>query len=128
MHPARRLPESMAPLGGDFSAKVAQANDRIICGSSVDAVKTVPMGRILARRLRIPFFQRRYCWGEPQWATLLRDVEACGGRAARGLRVRIPGTGAETPVAARGILSALCLLRGAPHGLRNGFMHLFMPT
>ena len=57
----------MAPLG-DFSAKVAQANDRIICGSSVDAVKTVPMGRILARRLRIPFFQRRYCWGEPQWA------------------------------------------------------------
>ena len=79
MHPARRLPESMAPLGGDFSAKVAQANDRIICGSSVDAVKTVPMGRILARRLRIPFFQRRYCWGEPQWATLLRDVEACGG-------------------------------------------------
>ena len=79
MHPARRLPESMAPLGGDFSAKVAQANDRIICGSSVDAVKTVPMGRILARRLRIPFFQRRYCWSEPQWATLLRDVEACGG-------------------------------------------------
>ena len=69
----------MAPLGGDFSAKVAQANDRIICGSSVDAVKTLPMGRILARRLRIPFFQRRYCWSEPQWATLLRDVEACGG-------------------------------------------------
>ena len=25
----------MAPLGGDFSAKVAQANDRIICGASV---------------------------------------------------------------------------------------------
>ena len=39
----RSLPEAeMAPLGGDFSAKVAQANDRIICGSSVDAVKTLP--------------------------------------------------------------------------------------
>ena len=79
----RSLPEAeMAPLGGDFSAKVAQANDRIICGSSVDAVKTLPMGRILARRLRIPFFRRRYCWSEPQWASKALSSSASAEKAS----------------------------------------------
>ena len=62
-----------------------QANDRLICSASAETVRTVAMGEVLKHRLRIPFFQRRYCWSPPQWATLLRDVKACcGGRHALG--------------------------------------------
>ena len=82
---ARASSTSSTGPSTSFSAKMRQANDRLICSASAGTVRTVAMGEVLKHRLRIPFFQRRYCWSPPQWATLLRDVKACcGGRHALG--------------------------------------------
>lgn len=56
-----------------FLKKILNANDRIICTAKVNDVKKTLVADLLAQRLRIPIFQRRYTWGENQWGTLLRD-------------------------------------------------------
>ena len=100
----------MAPATGDFTSKVEHANDGIIATASVDAVRTVPMRYLFERRLRIPFFQRRYCWGVPQWETLLGDVLACGARHALGrMTCAVEGDGRLL------VIDALWLLRFQAH-------------
>ena len=46
----------------------------LICTAKGDDVRMVDVEYLLKQRLRIPIFQRRYCWYEEQWSTLLGDV------------------------------------------------------
>ena len=50
------------------------ANSNVICSAAKEDVGVVSVECVLRKRLRIPLFQRRYCWGEGQWSTLLSDV------------------------------------------------------
>ena len=58
-----------------FRRKVNAANDTSICGAS-----SLEVGRKTMRQISesntycVPIFQRRYCWSEVQWQTLLNDV------------------------------------------------------
>ena len=64
-----------------FQDKVARANPNLICTAKADAVRVITVKDLLQIRLRIPIFQRRYCWSREQWRTLLGDVS----RVAKGL-------------------------------------------
>jgi len=57
-----------------FLQNMQNANDRIICTAKGSDVSKVSVAFLLASRLRIPIFQRRYCWGRDQWCTLLSDA------------------------------------------------------
>lgn len=50
------------------------ANSNVICTAKYDDVGKVSVAFLLSTRMRIPIFQRRYCWGRDQWATLLGDA------------------------------------------------------
>lgn len=50
------------------------ANPNGICSAVPGAVRKVTMGHLLQQRLRMPIFQRRYCWGEAHWRRLLDDA------------------------------------------------------
>eukprot|EP00930_Biecheleria_cincta_P102487 TRINITY_DN94227_c0_g1_i1.p1 TRINITY_DN94227_c0_g1~~TRINITY_DN94227_c0_g1_i1.p1 ORF type:complete len:450 (+),score=60.46 TRINITY_DN94227_c0_g1_i1:49-1398(+) len=56
---------------------LAAANRNIICTAKRDSVRKISMRDVLATsHLRIPMFQRRYCWGPVQWNLLLGDAIA----------------------------------------------------
>jgi len=57
-----------------FLQNLMQANQNIICTAKGSDVRRACMAELLRERLRIPIFQRRYCWGEDQWKTLLSDA------------------------------------------------------
>lgn len=58
-----------------FRQKVQTANQVSICNTTSDQVGRLPMREILSRDVFcVPIFQRRYCWGETQWQTLLDDA------------------------------------------------------
>eukprot|EP00928_Gymnodinium_smaydae_P041490 TRINITY_DN28077_c0_g1_i1.p1 TRINITY_DN28077_c0_g1~~TRINITY_DN28077_c0_g1_i1.p1 ORF type:complete len:530 (+),score=46.74 TRINITY_DN28077_c0_g1_i1:50-1591(+) len=57
-----------------FLQNIFNANKNIICTASGDEVKKVNVASLLSMRLRIPIFQRRYCWDLEQWQTLLADA------------------------------------------------------
>jgi hypothetical protein len=57
-----------------FQNKVALANPDLICTAKADAVRVVSVECLLQLQLRIPMFQRRYCWSRDQWRTLLGDA------------------------------------------------------
>lgn len=57
-----------------FLQNMMKANDRIICTAKGSDVSKVSVAFLLTNRLRIPIFQRRYCWGRDQWHTLLGDA------------------------------------------------------
>ena len=57
-----------------FLQNLMNANSNVICAAKGHDVKKVPVAFRLSTRLRIPIFQRRYCWGRDQWATLLGDA------------------------------------------------------
>lgn len=65
----------MADETPSFVNKLASANTVSICNASAESVGRKPMRQVLQRHLAVPLFQRRYCWGPPQWETLLADVE-----------------------------------------------------
>jgi len=64
--PAREVPA--------FLQKLMKANDTVICTAGAADVKKATVEDLLTHRLRIPIFQRRYCWGKDQWDTLLDDA------------------------------------------------------
>mmetsp|Transcript_13623 Transcript_13623/g.30037 ORF Transcript_13623/g.30037 Transcript_13623/m.30037 type:complete len:433 (-) Transcript_13623:87-1385(-) len=65
----------MAGLAG-----LSAANPDLICTARRDAVRNTNMESLLAAsRLRVPIFQRRYCWGPEQWNCLLADALAESG-------------------------------------------------
>eukprot|EP00416_Gambierdiscus_australes_P015746 CAMPEP_0171078184 /NCGR_PEP_ID=MMETSP0766_2-20121228/14487_1 /TAXON_ID=439317 /ORGANISM="Gambierdiscus australes, Strain CAWD 149" /LENGTH=459 /DNA_ID=CAMNT_0011535293 /DNA_START=27 /DNA_END=1406 /DNA_ORIENTATION=+ len=57
-----------------FLQNMMSANPNIICTAKGDDVKKVAVADVFAHRLRIPIFQRRYCWCTEQWETLLKDA------------------------------------------------------
>eukprot|EP00927_Polykrikos_kofoidii_P006468 TRINITY_DN12616_c0_g4_i1.p1 TRINITY_DN12616_c0_g4~~TRINITY_DN12616_c0_g4_i1.p1 ORF type:complete len:489 (+),score=85.96 TRINITY_DN12616_c0_g4_i1:205-1671(+) len=57
-----------------FLQKMMNANKTVICTAKGDDVKKVSVAFLLSSRLRIPIFQRRYCWEREQWNTLLDDA------------------------------------------------------
>lgn len=58
-----------------FRQKVQQANANSICGSTSAKVGRMPLRQLLTQdRFCVPIFQRRYCWTETQWKTLLDDA------------------------------------------------------
>jgi hypothetical protein len=58
-----------------FRRKVNAANDTSICGASSLEVGRKTMREIIeSNTYCVPIFQRRYCWSEVQWQTLLNDV------------------------------------------------------
>lgn len=57
-----------------FLAKLTNANPNQICTAQAPHVRTVNVDWVLRQRLRIPVFQRRYCWNVPQWRTLFNDA------------------------------------------------------
>lgn len=57
-----------------FLASLVQANQNIICTAKGEDVRKASISDLLRERLRVPIFQRRYCWGEDQWKTLLSDA------------------------------------------------------
>ena len=58
-----------------FRTKVNAANDTSICGASSLEVGRKTMRQIIeSNTYCVPIFQRRYCWSEVQWQTLLNDV------------------------------------------------------
>lgn len=65
-----------------FQGKVARANPNLICTAKADAVRVITVKDLLQTKLRIPIFQRRYCWAREQWRTLLGDVS----KVAKGLK------------------------------------------
>lgn len=64
----------MAGSEGVYVQRLALANPNRIATSRAQDVTTVDLAFVLENRLRVPVFQRRYCWAEPQWKTLLSDV------------------------------------------------------
>mmetsp|Transcript_33090 Transcript_33090/g.77422 ORF Transcript_33090/g.77422 Transcript_33090/m.77422 type:complete len:468 (+) Transcript_33090:67-1470(+) len=69
-------PQVGSHSGAGFIAAVAQANDKYICTAKADDVGKVNIRHLLSRQLKVPIFQRRYCWSKDQWNTLFDDVEA----------------------------------------------------
>jgi hypothetical protein len=59
-----------------FTDRLSSANPDVICGAKADAVRTIDIETLLRQNLRIPIFQRRYCWGKPNWRTFLSDTAA----------------------------------------------------
>lgn len=59
-----------------FLAKIMAANQNSICGAAMGTVSKLTVKSVLLSKLTIPLFQRRYCWGQPQWQTLLTDTAA----------------------------------------------------
>jgi len=57
-----------------FLQRLAAANSKIICTAKGRDVRKLCVAELLVQRLRIPIFQRRYCWCEDQWGTLLSDA------------------------------------------------------
>lgn len=57
-----------------FLHNMMNANNKIICTAKGSDVSKVSVAFLLSSRLRIPIFQRRYCWGRDQWHTLLSDA------------------------------------------------------
>merc|ERR1719217_78949 len=57
-----------------FLENMMKANQNVICTAKGDAVRKASIEDLLKQRLRIPIFQRRYCWGEEQWEILFSDV------------------------------------------------------
>lgn len=57
-----------------FLQNLTQANQNVICTAKGSDVRRTCIAELLRERLRIPIFQRRYCWGEDQWKTLLADA------------------------------------------------------
>lgn len=57
-----------------FTTRLQSANPDVICGASADSVRTVDIAMLLKHNLRMPLFQRRYCWGVKQWSTFLSDT------------------------------------------------------
>jgi hypothetical protein len=57
-----------------FLANMMNANQNVICTAKGNAVRRVSVTDLLSHRLRIPIFQRRYCWDSDQWETLLNDA------------------------------------------------------
>ncbi|GMI06195.1 hypothetical protein TrLO_g3520 [Triparma laevis f. longispina] len=60
--------------GWDYLARMKQANQNVICTSKAGAVKKCSVEFLLLRSLRIPIFQRRYCWSAANWRQALHDV------------------------------------------------------
>lgn len=59
-----------------FLQKMMNANQTMIAGAKGEDVHVVPHQYVMERRMKIPIFQRRYCWGKEQWNTLFGDVLA----------------------------------------------------
>jgi len=57
-----------------FLTKMMKANQNIICTAKGNDVRKVSISYLLSQKLKIPIFQRRYCWGQDQWDTLFNDV------------------------------------------------------
>eukprot|EP00511_Aplanochytrium_stocchinoi_P000048 CAMPEP_0204823026 /NCGR_PEP_ID=MMETSP1346-20131115/1195_1 /ASSEMBLY_ACC=CAM_ASM_000771 /TAXON_ID=215587 /ORGANISM="Aplanochytrium stocchinoi, Strain GSBS06" /LENGTH=332 /DNA_ID=CAMNT_0051949553 /DNA_START=283 /DNA_END=1281 /DNA_ORIENTATION=- len=57
-----------------FLGRMERANPDMIASAKKDDVRKVSSGFLLKQRLRIPMFQRRYCWGEIQWRRFFDDV------------------------------------------------------
>ena len=60
--------------GRRFGKFVLKPLRKVICTAKGEDVRTVNVEYLLQKRLRIPIFQRRYCWYKEQWNTLLGDV------------------------------------------------------
>mmetsp|Transcript_2557 Transcript_2557/g.6497 ORF Transcript_2557/g.6497 Transcript_2557/m.6497 type:complete len:473 (+) Transcript_2557:58-1476(+) len=57
-----------------FISAVANANDKYICTAKASDVGKVKIRYLLERQLKVPIFQRRYCWNKDQWSQLFDDV------------------------------------------------------
>ena len=69
-----------APLSGVGIAALRTSNLTVICAAARERIRVLEMRDVFSLfYLRIPIFQRRYCWGQPQWETLLQDVLASSG-------------------------------------------------
>eukprot|EP00933_Yihiella_yeosuensis_P057042 TRINITY_DN5656_c0_g1_i1.p1 TRINITY_DN5656_c0_g1~~TRINITY_DN5656_c0_g1_i1.p1 ORF type:complete len:548 (+),score=104.98 TRINITY_DN5656_c0_g1_i1:135-1778(+) len=67
----------MKKEGGVGIKALASANAEVICTAKKESVRKATMREVLSTtRLRIPMFQRRYCWGPAQWNLLLTDALA----------------------------------------------------
>jgi hypothetical protein len=61
-------------------AALRTSNPTVICAAARETIRVLEMREVFSLfYLRIPIFQRRYCWGQPQWKTLLQDVLAGSG-------------------------------------------------
>mmetsp|Transcript_16460 Transcript_16460/g.32770 ORF Transcript_16460/g.32770 Transcript_16460/m.32770 type:complete len:460 (+) Transcript_16460:171-1550(+) len=87
MSASKAMPPPLAPAlppPQTFLNRVSAANSNVICTSKSGAVRKVNPRYLLDRGLRIPLFQRRYCWGEDNWRQCLRDVlELAEGRKSK---------------------------------------------
>ncbi|KAL3920214.1 MAG: hypothetical protein SGILL_003374 [Bacillariaceae sp.] len=69
--------ERQAMQSHAFRQKVAGANSITICNASSNKVGRMPLRELLqSDKFCVPIFQRRYCWTEAQWQTLLDDAVA----------------------------------------------------
>ena len=77
--------EKQAMQSLSFRQKVLQANANSICNATSDKLGRMPMRQLLAMdSFCVPIFQRRYCWTNTQWKTLLED-SAMGGHPKHSL-------------------------------------------
>ena len=74
----------LLPPPQTFLTRVSHANSNVICTSKSGSVRKVNPRYLLERGLRIPLFQRRYCWSEDNWRQCLHDVlEVADGRKSK---------------------------------------------
>ncbi|GMI47785.1 hypothetical protein TrCOL_g5866 [Triparma columacea] len=59
-----------------YLEQLKKANQNVICTSKGTKVGKVTPDFLLRQGLRIPLFQRRYCWTAAQWNQLYRDATA----------------------------------------------------
>ncbi|GMH58997.1 hypothetical protein TrST_g10259 [Triparma strigata] len=76
MPPLVQAPQTAAPgaKGWDYLARMKSANQNVICTSKAGQVRKCSVEFLLSRSLRIPIFQRRYCWTAPNWRQALQDI------------------------------------------------------
>lgn len=72
--------DKAVPEMPDFLKKIMQANKNVICTASADDVRKVNIDYLMGKKLRIPMFQRQYCWNVGQWRTLLADALSVASR------------------------------------------------
>lgn len=78
--------EQAAMKSLQFRQKVQQANATSICNANSEQVGRMPMRQLLTMdRFCVPIFQRRYCWTETQWKTLLDDAAGADGHPKHSL-------------------------------------------
>jgi len=58
----------------EFRNKVESSNQNAICTASTNVGLRTINNLLQANKYHVPIFQRRYCWTEVQWDTILKDA------------------------------------------------------